>query len=170
MVSSATAASAASALPPHGRSGRWELAGLYDGFGCCVAGGLNARPEARSRYRRRQKLSPAEKVWPFFFLPPPLHYSPALSQACLIWHSSAAPGYSCARHPVHLIAFDFASEALHEIDAFFRREHRVIVPLTVREIVERDDRSEVGLSQAGGDHRTWRFRSESEVKISIPTS
>ena len=31
------------------------------------------------------------------------------------------------------IAFDFSSDALREIDAFFRREHRVIVPLTVRE-------------------------------------
>ena len=34
------------------------------------------------------------------------------------------------------IAFDFSSDALHEIDAFFRREHRVIVPLTVREILD----------------------------------
>ncbi len=34
------------------------------------------------------------------------------------------------------IAFDFTSEALREIDQFFRREHRIIIPLTVREILE----------------------------------
>ena len=34
------------------------------------------------------------------------------------------------------ISFDFTSDALREIDAFFRREHRVIVPLTVREILD----------------------------------
>jgi hypothetical protein len=34
------------------------------------------------------------------------------------------------------IAFDFSSDALREIDAFFRREHRAIVPLTVREILD----------------------------------
>jgi site-specific DNA-methyltransferase (adenine-specific) len=35
-----------------------------------------------------------------------------------------------------VVAFDFSSDALIEIDAFFRREHRVIVPLTVKEILE----------------------------------
>jgi DNA modification methylase len=34
------------------------------------------------------------------------------------------------------ISFEFTSDALREIDAFFRREHRIIVPLTVREILE----------------------------------
>lgn len=34
------------------------------------------------------------------------------------------------------VSFDFTADALHEIDAFFRREHRVIVPLTVREILD----------------------------------
>jgi hypothetical protein len=34
------------------------------------------------------------------------------------------------------ISFDFTSDALREIDAFFRREHRVIVPLTVKEILD----------------------------------
>jgi len=34
------------------------------------------------------------------------------------------------------VSFDFSSDALHEIDAFFRREHRVIIPLTVREILD----------------------------------
>jgi hypothetical protein len=51
-------------------------------------------------------------------------------------HWCATPGYPCARHPLHLIAFDFTSDALHKIDAFFRREHRVIVPLTVRAILD----------------------------------
>jgi hypothetical protein len=36
------------------------------------------------------------------------------------------------------IAFDFSSDALHEIDAFFRRSHRVIIPLTVKSILEGD--------------------------------
>ncbi|MFZ0284551.1 MAG: hypothetical protein WAL32_04930 [Terriglobales bacterium] len=35
-----------------------------------------------------------------------------------------------------IVAFDFTSDALHEIDAFFRREHKAIVPLTVREILD----------------------------------
>jgi hypothetical protein len=34
------------------------------------------------------------------------------------------------------ISFEFSSDALREVDAFFRREHRVIIPLTVREILE----------------------------------
>jgi hypothetical protein len=34
------------------------------------------------------------------------------------------------------VSFDFSSEALREIDQFFRREHIVIVPLTVREILD----------------------------------
>jgi DNA modification methylase len=34
------------------------------------------------------------------------------------------------------VSFEFSSDALREVDAFFRREHRVIVPLTVREILD----------------------------------
>jgi hypothetical protein len=34
------------------------------------------------------------------------------------------------------IAFDFTSDAMHEIGAFFKREHCVIVPLTVKEILD----------------------------------
>ncbi|MHB1795829.1 MAG: DNA methyltransferase [Acidobacteriaceae bacterium] len=34
------------------------------------------------------------------------------------------------------VSFEFSSDALREIDAFFRREHRIIVPLTVKEILE----------------------------------
>jgi len=34
------------------------------------------------------------------------------------------------------VGFDFSEDALTEIDAFFRREHTVIVPLTVREILD----------------------------------
>jgi hypothetical protein len=34
------------------------------------------------------------------------------------------------------ISFDFSSDALTEADRFFRKEHRVIVPLTVREILD----------------------------------
>lgn len=34
------------------------------------------------------------------------------------------------------VGFDFSRDALTEVDAFFRREHAVIVPLTVREILD----------------------------------
>ena len=34
------------------------------------------------------------------------------------------------------VSFEFSSDALREIDAFFRREHCIIVPLTVQEILE----------------------------------
>jgi site-specific DNA-methyltransferase (adenine-specific) len=34
------------------------------------------------------------------------------------------------------VSFEFSSDALREADAFFRREHRIIVPLTVREILD----------------------------------
>jgi hypothetical protein len=33
------------------------------------------------------------------------------------------------------VGFDFSHDALTEIDAFFRRQHTVIVPLTVQEIL-----------------------------------
>jgi Restriction endonuclease len=35
-----------------------------------------------------------------------------------------------------VVAFDFSSDALTEIDRFFRREHVVIQPLTVKEILD----------------------------------
>jgi DNA modification methylase len=34
------------------------------------------------------------------------------------------------------VSFEFSSDALREVDAFFRREHRVIIPLTVHEILD----------------------------------
>jgi len=34
------------------------------------------------------------------------------------------------------VAFDYTQDALREIDAFFRKSHRVIVPLTVQEILD----------------------------------
>ncbi len=34
------------------------------------------------------------------------------------------------------VSFEFSSDALREVDAFFRREHRIIIPLTVHEILE----------------------------------
>ena len=34
------------------------------------------------------------------------------------------------------VSFEFSSDALREIDAFFRREHCTIIPLTVREILD----------------------------------
>jgi DNA modification methylase len=35
-----------------------------------------------------------------------------------------------------VVGFDFSSDALREINGFFRREHAVIVPLTVREVLD----------------------------------
>ncbi len=40
------------------------------------------------------------------------------------------------RNKGFFVSFEFSSDALREVDAFFRREHRVIVPLTVREILD----------------------------------
>jgi len=34
------------------------------------------------------------------------------------------------------VAFDFSRDALAEIDAFFRKQHKIIIPLTVREILD----------------------------------
>jgi len=34
------------------------------------------------------------------------------------------------------VAFDFSEDALTEIDAFFRKSGKVIIPLTVQEILE----------------------------------
>ena len=36
------------------------------------------------------------------------------------------------------VSFDFSSDAITEIDSFFRREHKVIIPLTVKEILEQN--------------------------------
>jgi hypothetical protein len=35
-----------------------------------------------------------------------------------------------------MVSFDFSSEALSEIDAFFRKNHKAIVALTVKEILD----------------------------------
>lgn len=34
------------------------------------------------------------------------------------------------------VSFDFTSDAMQEISQFFKREHRVIVPFTVQEILD----------------------------------
>ena len=36
------------------------------------------------------------------------------------------------------VSFDYTTDALREIDRFFREEHRIIVPLTVREILDEE--------------------------------
>jgi hypothetical protein len=36
------------------------------------------------------------------------------------------------------VSFDYSHDAMTEVDAFFRRSGRVIVPLTVREILEEE--------------------------------
>ena len=43
---------------------------------------------------------------------------------------------SAGRKKGFFVAFDFSQDSLTEIDGFFRRQHAVIVPLTVREILE----------------------------------
>jgi DNA methylase len=40
------------------------------------------------------------------------------------------------RNKGFFVSFEFSSDALREVDAFFRREHRVIIPLTVKEILD----------------------------------
>ena len=35
-----------------------------------------------------------------------------------------------------VVAFDFSTDALREIDRFFKEQHSVIIPLTVREILD----------------------------------
>ena len=42
------------------------------------------------------------------------------------------------RNKGFFVSFDFSHDAMTEIDAFFRREGRVIVPLTVREILDEE--------------------------------
>ena len=34
------------------------------------------------------------------------------------------------------VSFDYSSDALSEIESFFKRSHKVIVPLTVQEILD----------------------------------
>ncbi len=36
------------------------------------------------------------------------------------------------------VSFDYSSDALHEIHRFFREEHRIIIPLTVRDILDEE--------------------------------
>ncbi len=36
------------------------------------------------------------------------------------------------------VSFDYSSDAMREIERFFKEEHRIIVPLTVREILEEE--------------------------------
>ena len=36
------------------------------------------------------------------------------------------------------VSFDYSSDALREIDRFVREDHRIIVPLTVREILDEE--------------------------------
>ena len=36
------------------------------------------------------------------------------------------------------VGFDFSSDAMREIDAFFKKTHKSIIPLTVREILDEE--------------------------------
>jgi hypothetical protein len=71
-----TAAATAAAKSANGCSGRWELASLCDCFWGSVAGGLNARPEARNRDCRRQKLKPRRTSLAVRHSPPNYFVSP----------------------------------------------------------------------------------------------
>lgn len=37
-----------------------------------------------------------------------------------------------------LVSFDYSGDAMHQISRFFREEHKVIVHLTVREILDEE--------------------------------
>ena len=37
-----------------------------------------------------------------------------------------------------LVSFDYSQDALREIDRFFREEHKIIVPLTICEILDEE--------------------------------
>src|ERR1700689_1567994 len=71
-----TTAATAAAKSAHGCSGRWELASICDCFWGRVAGGLNARPEARNRDYRRQKLKPRRTSLAVLHSPPDFFISP----------------------------------------------------------------------------------------------
>ena len=45
------------------------------------------------------------------------------------------------------VAFDYSSDALREIDRFFREEHRIIIPLTVQRDSGRADCEEAGVTE-----------------------
>ena len=36
------------------------------------------------------------------------------------------------------VSFDYSRDALSEVDAFFRKSGRIIIPLTVREIIDEE--------------------------------
>ncbi len=42
------------------------------------------------------------------------------------------------REKGYFVGFDFSHDAIHEISAFFKREHVNIIPLTVREILDEE--------------------------------
>src|ERR1700723_1523624 len=113
-----TTAATAAAKSAHGCSGRWELASICDCFWGSVAGGLNARPEARNRNYRRQKLKPRRTSLAVLHSPPGYSSLPGPPSICLIRHSSAAPGYSCPcglwipLHPREMTRFLFRGEPL----------------------------------------------------------
>ena len=45
-------------------------------------------------------------------------------------------GAAMKREKGFFVAFDFSGDALTEINAFFVKSHKVIIPLTVKEILE----------------------------------
>jgi hypothetical protein len=46
--------------------------------------------------------------------------------------------HRCKREKGFIVAFDYTEDALHEIDRFFREEHRIIIPVTVRDILDEE--------------------------------
>jgi hypothetical protein len=48
-------------------------------------------------------------------------------------------GHDCAKNTTKVSSsFDYSSDALHECESFFKRSGKVIVPLTVREILDEE--------------------------------
>ena len=63
------------------------------------------------------------------------------------------------RQKGYFVGFDFSHDALHEIDAFFRREHVTIAPLTVREILDEEIAELCSRkSRARELHPVWQWR------------
>jgi hypothetical protein len=70
------------------------------------------------------------------------------------------------------VSFDFSSDALQEIESFFKRSHKVIVALTVKEILSRGCIKVFGLRLTRVDRfwfQNWRFYASSNENAIVIT-
>ena len=68
------------------------------------------------------------------------------------------------------VSFEFSSDALREIDAFFRREHCIIVPLTVQGDTRRIHRKEIGIGRAAAGQTAIRGSASPRASSGSPPS